>query len=121
MITKAGNVNRMPVTWSLNACCLKAPRLFVEMSSLLDSIAPQKLSIYRMFRTAKASILFYLIFPQQNPPLGFWFRMSLFYLKNGQNPNIDPGKLSLINKNPKSSSITIPSQFLATLLSSNWR
>jgi len=69
--------------------------------------------------SALAKVSFYLILPQQNPPFGFWFTTNKFYLKMGQNPNTDPGKLSVINKKPRLSNITSPSQFLAISLSSN--
>jgi hypothetical protein len=60
MIMIAGRVKRIPVIWSLKACFLKALELLVEMSVLLVSIAPQYLSICRMFMTALANIPFYL-------------------------------------------------------------
>jgi len=60
IIIIAGREKRIPVIWSLKACFLKAFALVVELSVLLDSIAPQKLSICRLFITALANISFYL-------------------------------------------------------------
>lgn len=62
IIRRAGKVNSKPVIWSLKASFLKAFALLVELSVLLDSIAPQKSIMCWLVMTAIASIQFYLIF-----------------------------------------------------------
>lgn len=123
IIRKAGRVKSNPVIWSIKACFLKAFDFLMGVNVLLDSIAPQKLSICRLSITALASIKFYLIFTKKIYHLGIWSKIpacyGIFYLKIGQNPNCEFGKLSVISKKPKSSSNTTPSQFLAMLSSSS--